>query len=406
MTVREQKRARGVPYGWPKALIMVVLLCLVGDPAPAGAGDLKDIVKNLWGGDGICLERVGPTCDPHFLASSLGGLESLSTALASNVGFFAFNSTVTGFTFDIERGVPVQTQRSLGPLLGERAITLGARKLNVAFSYTRVKYTRFEGESLDKLSLTFSHIDQNGDGVLTGPETDIIQADLDLEIEQEVFALFATYGLTRAWDVDVVFPVVTTRVRAKAEATLVSTLPLTVHSFGPDSDPSTSTESGEETGIGDIILRSKYNFLRDYGSWPDLAIIGQVKLPTGDEDNLLGTGETNVLGLLVASRTFGPVTPHVNLGYEFSTDSTQSNARYVLGFDAQMLPTLTLAFDVLGRWEHDGDGIGDHLLDFAVGAKWNLFRVLPVSANVLLPLNKDEGLRADVIWTVGIEYTF
>jgi len=239
MTVREEKRATGISHRWPKALIIVVLLCLLTDPAPTGAGGLKDIVKNLWGGDGICLERIlAFTCDPHFVASSLGGLESLSTALASNVGFSAFNSTVTGFTFDIERGVPVQTQRSLGPLLAERAITLGARKLNVAFSYTRVKYTRFRGDPLNQLSLIFSHIDQNGDGVLTGSETDIIQVELDLDIEQEVFALFATYGLTRAWDVGILFPVVTTRVRAEADATLISTLPVPVHVFGePGTEP-------------------------------------------------------------------------------------------------------------------------------------------------------------------------
>jgi hypothetical protein len=406
-------RSRSVRLTAP---LLALLVALAWGGAAEAAG-LRDTVKNLWP-DGIRLQPTPPpfpSHDPHFLVSSLQGLDTLNTALASSLGLFALNSTVSGFTFDIERGVPVRTTESLGPLLAERAETIGAGKLNVAFTYTRIDFTRFEGKSLDDLTLDFTHEDVNGNGRIdtTGPlafESDVIRADLDLDIAEDVFALFATYGLTRTWDVGVVVPIVHVRLRADARASVVrnSAVSSFVHNFGPLSSPSQASGGGDETGLGDVLLRTKYHFLeKPPGWWPDLAVVGQVKLPTGDEDDLLGTGETNVLALLVASRTVGRFTPHLNLGYEVTTGgSDQDNLRYIAGVDARVHPRLTAAVDILGRWEPDGDGIGDHIVDIALGVKWNPVGAFLVSGNVMLPLNKDEGLRADVIWTIGVEYTF
>ena len=399
------------------AMLSAFLFCLIWGPLGAGAGSLKNVVRDLYGGDGILLQPSPPPFPshaPHFTASSLQGLDTLNTALTSNLGFFAFNSTVTGFTFDIERGIPVRTTESLGPLLAERAPTLGAGKLNLAFTYTRLDFKRFQGRRLNDLVLTFEHEDVNGNGIrdTTGPfsfESDDIRVDLDLKIQEDVFALFATYGLTRFWDVGIVFPIVHVHMRADAQATIVRNSPFSqlVHNFGPQSDSPQSTTGGDDTGIGDIILRTKYNFLRNQPRWPDLAIVGDLKLPTGDPDDLLGTGDTNLRALLVASRNFGFLTPHVNFGFEWTTaGSEQNNVRYVAGVDARVHRSLTLAVDVLGRWEPNGDGIGDHTVDLAIGAKWNVFSTFLLNANVQLPLNRDEGLRANVIWTVGIENTF
>lgn len=43
-------------------------------------------------------------------------------------------------------------------------------------------------------------------------------------------------------------------------------------------------------------------------------MLGQVSLPTGDVDDLLGTGETALLGMLIGSKEFGRVTPAVGPG--------------------------------------------------------------------------------------------
>ena len=400
--------------GWRVAILTVALLGLPAGLRVAEAQGLKDAVKSLYGGDGILLRPTRPPFPshaPHFTVTSLQGLDQLNQAISSNLGIVSLNSTASGFTLDIERGVPVRSTENLGPLLAERAPTLGAKKLNLGLFYTRADFKRLAGKDLDDLTLVFTHEDVNGDGTLGTPEFELDQIDVDLDVDlsQDIVALFATYGITNSWDVSAVIPIVHTRMHVTGIARIVrnSSISRFVHNFDPQGDQPVDTAGGDATGIGDILLRSKYHFYRSQSAWPDLAVAGQVKLPTGDEDDLLGTGETNFLGLLVASRTYGRFTPHVNAGYEATTGSSEENVvRYVVGADAALHPRLTLAADVLGRWAPERSGNGAHIVDFAVSTKWNVWRSLLLDAAVQVPINKDEGLRADFIWTVGVEYTF
>ena len=410
-----------------RAIAGLLLILWVGWFAvPAGAADLKDTIRNLYGSRGIFLEPTPLpffTQESRFQTSSLQGLDQLNNQLTSAIGVPSFNSSVTGFTFDIERGIPVRTTESLGPLLTERATTLGARKLDVTFTYTRVNFTKLQGKDLKNLELVFLRDDANGNGIrdTSGPfsfESDVIRAKLSVDLTEDIFALIATYGLTSEWDVGFVVPVTHVRLFAKAHAaifdqfgnpggTKIGDLP--VHRFGPNSTQPDASGGGDETGLGDIILRTKYNFLRNYDDLiPDLAFLVEMKLPTGDEDRLLGTGGTNLTGLLVASKTYGQwFTPHVNLGYEIDTKDTRQNTiRYAVGFDARVLSELTFDADVIGRYKPDGSGTGDHVVDLSLGVKWNPIKSLILRGNVQIPLDKNSGLRADFIPTVGIEYIF
>ncbi|MGH7369475.1 MAG: transporter [Candidatus Methylomirabilaceae bacterium] len=405
---------------------------------PAGAVDLKDTISNLYGPQGILLE---PSTLPffsqaaRFQASSLQGLDQLNNQLVTSIGVPSFSSAVTGFRFDIERGIPVQTTESLGPLLTERATTLGAKKLDLAFTYTRVNFKKLDGKDLDNLELVFVRDDANGNGIrdLTGPfsfESDVIRASLKVDLTEDIFAIIATYGLTSRWDVGLVVPVIHIRLRASSQAaifdqfgnpggTTIGGVP--VHRFGRNSncdpavDPPSSIANcgahggGDETGLGDVILRTKYNFLRDHDDVvPDMAVLVEVKLPTGDEERLLGTGGTNITGLLVASKTYREwLTPHVNLGYEIDTkDTRQSALRYALGCDVRLTPGLTLVGDVIGRFRPEAGETGEHITDLSLGAKWNPWKSLTLRANIQIPLDKNSGLRADFIPTVGVEYIF
>ena len=407
-------------------LSLPLILLLAGSIRLADAADLKDAIRNLYGGQGILLEPLPlpfPSQESRFQASSLQGLDQLNSQLTSAIVVPSFNSSVTGFTFDIERGVPVRTTESLGTLLTERATTLGARKLDLTFTYTRVNFTKLQGKDLKDLELVFLRGDANGNGIrdTSGPfsfESDVIRARLSVDLTEDIFALIATYGLTAEWDVGFVVPVTHIRLIAKAHAaifdqfgnpggTKVGDIP--IHRFGPNSSQPDASGGGDETGLGDIVLRTKYNFLRHYDDLvPDMAFLVELKLPTGDEERLLGTGGTNVTGLLVASRTYARwFTPHVNLGYEIDTKDTRQNAvRYALGFDARLLPELTLAAGIIGRAKPDGSGTGDHIVDLSLGVKWNPIKSLILRTNVQIPLDKNSGLRADFIPTVGIEYIF
>lgn len=418
-----------------RAIAAILLILWIGGVAPSVEGsDLKDTVKNLYGGQGIFLQPSPLpffTQESRFQASSLQGLDQLNTQLTSAIGLPSFSSSVTGFTFDMERGIPVRTTESLGPLLTERATTLGARKLDVTLAYTRLNFTKLQGKDLDKLELVFRRGDINGNGIrdTSGPfsfESDVIRARLKVDLDEDIIAFIATYGVTSIWDVGLVVPIIHVRLRAKASAavfdqfgnpggTRIGDLP--IHRFGPhsncrspiDPDVCSARGGGEETGVGDIILRTKYNFVRNAGGFtPDLAFLFDVKLPTGDKGRLLGTGGTNLGGLFIASKTYGRwFTPHVNVGYEITTkDLGQNSIRYALGFDARLLSKLSFDADVIGRIKPAGDETGDHIHDLSLGVKWNPLNAWIVRANIQIPLDKNSGLRADVVPTVGVEYLF
>lgn len=410
-----------------RATTAVLLVLWVGwFIGSAEAADLKNTIRNLYGGQGILLEPSPLpffTQESRFQTSSLHGLDKLNTQLTSAIGLPSFSSSVTGFTFDLDRGIPIRTTESLGPLLTERATTLGAHKLDMTLTYTRLSFTKLQGKDLDHLDLVFLRDDANGNGIrdTSGPfsfESDVIRARLNVDLREDIVAFIATYGLTSVWDVGLVVPFIHVRLAAKSSAaifdqfgnpggTRIGNLP--IHRFGPNSTPPNVSGGGEETGVGDIILRTKYNFLRNYGGLiPDLAFLAEMKLPTGDEGRLLGTGGTNLTGLFIASKTFGQwFTPHVNLGYEIDTkDLEQNTIRYALGFDARILSGLSFDADVIGRFKPDGSKTGEHINDLSLGVKWNPFDALIFRANVQIPLDKNSGLRADAIPTVGVEYLF
>src|SRR6185436_13105225 len=91
-----------------------------------------------------------------------------------------------------------------------------------------------------------------------------------------------------------------------------------IHLFeGDNPDERTFAKSGSATGLGDILVRAKYNFLKRRGGGIAAAI--DVRTPTGDETNLLGTGAVQTKLYGIASTTFGKLSPHLNAGYTRST---------------------------------------------------------------------------------------
>ncbi len=388
-------------------------------------GGLRNLVSDLYGGDGITLDAGFH--EAHFLASGAEELNDLSRVLASNIGAFSFNSSVSSITFDLNLGVPVRSQESLGPLFAERATTIGRGRVNIAASFAATDFKQLDGQDLNNLSLELDHslVNENTgvpfDAVW---DHDHIELDLDLAIDQRVFAVYGNYGLTDRIDVGVIVPLVSIEASVTALATLNTTFcdpalfnpansfqcdpvaaadGIPVHSFPTDFEPMDSA-SGEAFGVGDVLLRGKYNFAGGSDEPISMAVLGQVALPTGDESDLLGTGSPAVQGMFVASGSFGVINPHLNVGYEYFTDDDldRSNARYVLGVDVSPRPYLGLSLETIGRLEEDDD----KFFDLALGGKWAINDFVPIGASILLPLNRDEGLRPDYVLTLGVETTF
>jgi len=404
-----------------------LLLMAVPVQAEHVDGDLVDFIDDLYGGGGIFLPPapdinpfVAAAHVPHFTGEQqIQELSALSEGILSGTGIFALNSTVTGVAFDLSTGIPQAVQDGLGPLLTERATTLGKGRLSFGFGFTKQKFKELGGESLSDIKIRFSHEDCcfenpppfDPDGNLTGFEIDEIELTIDINIEQDVYALFSNYGVTDNFDIGLVVPVV----RAEATASSVAEVFVSgddslsngnpIHSFAADTDRALSTTGGTETGIGDVLVRGKWNFLDNSESFADMAVLLDVTLPTGDEEKLLGTGETQFRGVFILSKNLGRMTPHLNVGYSVATNnSTLEKLTYAVGFDSRVTNKFTFAADVLGRYNPNVESIGNHIVDLALAMKWNPFskRNMPLNAFVSIPLN-DDGLRADFVWGLGFD---
>ena len=427
----------------------------------------------------------------------VGIVQSFNSQMATQFATFPLGSSTGGFTyvFDESVGTLRRGSASFGPSFAERALTIGRRKVSVGFNYQHTSYNTFEGQNLDDGSIKFYLRHQDcctilnpgpnfifllqPNGTLLSPpfEGDLIEAALSLEAKTNTTAVFANYGLTSHWDVGLAVPFVTVALDARVRARILRLVTgppptanisaadrqaaLNVHTFEVNNPDATLTvqHAGRAAGLGDVVLRTKYQFLRAAAG--GLAAAVDLRLPTGDKDNLLGAGGTEAKFLLVASTERGVIGGHVNFGYTAARGAVPGTVagltaapipdeiNYTSGVELVASPRLTINGDVVGRTlrgagrldlaskkfayvafndngpifqnpgcENSGFGCTSIALDeFAprpgnltlmlgtAGAKFNLRGNLLLSGSVLFPLS-NAGLRSRVTTVIGVDYAF
>jgi len=421
-----------------KTLIIVcsILLLLGGNAGTAVAFDLQDLLLNLYSNDawedpGEGIQGItmggGPIDNGYAYPLDVVGI-TLNDSISGEIANLSLNSSVASFSVEIDTvtGLPIVTTEALGPIYSERARTLGKGIFKFGASASYFNFTEFEGDDIDSLTTVSTHRNYTplDDGVLGDPayELEQLQMTLDIEIEEYVVALFASYGLMDNLDISVIVPFVNLDMKIDAHAEILdedgNILPdgsANHHFYTPgapwfDTEPHGDTQddsvSGDAYGIGDTIFRVKY-FWKET-EWADIAVATDLKVPTGDEKNLLGSDNFTLTPFIILSRSMyeGRFNPHFNFGYElFFDDDEFSQLKYAIGFDSLITKQISFAADIIGNNELSGDGIGDDLYDLSVGAKFNPWRDLVLFANVQVPLN-DDGLRADFVPSVGAEISF
>jgi hypothetical protein len=303
---------------------------------------------------------AGNPHEAHFLpdAAQLVAPYALNAAVVSQLATFPIGSSSGGFTYstDEQTGVPTRSSNNFGPAFAERATTMGKGRFNAGVNFQQVDYDRFENADLTGSQVSF-YLRHNeccpGQGVDGTPrvsppvptqdenpafEGDLVQARLSLKASTQTTALFANYGISDRLDVGIAVPIV----RVELDASMTSTIERlstsgtpSIHSFATagssdNPDQRVARERAESSGLGDVVLRAKLNALRRPGG--GLAFGTDLRLPTGNADELLGTGATQVRPYLIYSEEFGRLSPHLNLGYTFSSGSLSADvARYQLG---------------------------------------------------------------------------
>jgi hypothetical protein len=440
-----------------KATVAMLALALLPGPRPASAQSMTEALNSLFvfsgGGGALFLGGSGgiPSTQvhgAHFIPSESEAngsvLSFMTNTIARNVSSFPLSSTVASQTFSFVGGVPTPSSNSFGPIFAERGQTLGAGRLNAGVNYSRLSFSSLRGIPLDRVELTFVHENSdfpNCNAIFGGDcsqygfplwEHDLIHLTLDLDMEAEVRAFYATFGLTDWLDVGFALPVVSFRMNglSAARIQLANGLPA-LHFFGgtPDAPILTAEKhtSARSTGVGDLAGRLKARI--HGGNVLDLALLGEIRVPTGREEDFLGTGSVNARGVFIASALFDDFSPHVNIGFGYRGAELDENVMEVIaGFDHRLSSMATLAVDVLGAFKLGEEKVGfpepivipggyrqvvsrtnipmrrDDVVDGSVGFKFRAGTGLTVITNLLFPLNQG-GLRTSPTPMFGLEYT-
>lgn len=443
--------------------------------------------------EGISTVTIENAITPGFASGVAQAVtQEFPQAAVSPAFTFRYNPNLTVY----ERATTVP-----GPLFSERAMTLGRGKLNFSVGYSFIDFDELNGTSLDRLKnpgfiLTRQgepqRITLNNRPLFYHPvalSTPVIRMDL----EAHVITPTVRFGVTDRWDLGIAIPIVHTSLRVKTDVINRVETPANLadptfgggllyasnndgtpnYNINPvgflNADLSTGRNelglrfaqtrraptrlakaSGNATGIGDITFRSKYHFWGDEKGGATWGL--NLQLPSGQEENFHGTGDTHVATFLYLSQVLQDrFEPHLNLGIDLNTgDIDRSSFLYAVGATVLVLPNLGVMVDVLGRSEFGrltlrlpSNGFIKNLpldrapntctpqnpckldntqnlvssflfpetfkrndiVDFTFGLRYALGTSGSVFFGGIIPLNND-GLRADFIPSGGVEYTF
>lgn len=404
---------------------------------------LSTIFTQIYGASGLIVDSLralptGQTHSAHFNSAFQAEFTQFGVALTSQLAAVPLPSPASGFTyeFDSALGVFQRTSQSFGPILAERAETIGGGRFTFGFTYQNFTFDTIEGLDIDNIPAVFTH----DSAELRGGREDVVSTVNSVDARVNQFTAFISYGLTDRLDLSLAIPVVSTDLTVISDATVrrIGTVDPEIHFFREydDSvgDRRTFTAFGSASGIGDLTLRLK-------GRMSGSTAFGlDVRVPTGDEENLLGVGAPGIRPFVVLSRSSRAFSPHINLGYLWNGSSVLAGnpatgeaadlpdqVTYVVGADFGVSQRFTFVLDVIGTYLIDAPRLNQstfhaldgrttlptvsfteesyNLLSGAVGFKLNVVESLLVDVNLLFNLDNN-GLRDKITPLVGFEYAF
>lgn len=387
-------------------------------------------------GEPLCLDLDNIHGD-HFLPGLNSGnaavISFVTDAIGQATSSVPLSATSGGATFSFVGGLPVRTSTSAGPIFGERSQTLGRGRFFLGASVTGMEFTSLNGAPMEGLELNFGH-DIGDDDIRGNPEfeNEVMSLSLDMKVSVTVATVAMTAGLTDFIDIGVALPLVRTSIEGRSDAQFSPFGNPATHWFAGDvNDPvlrASASMTGTASGIGDVAARMKINL--GQGERMGAALLAEVRLPTGDEENLLGAGNTQVRAMGVYSAQLGTFSPHLNIGYQASGSESVNDKLLVLtSFDNLLTEWATLAVGVeaavdLGAPKFSlpepividvpfertipATNIPSQSADLvraSLGAKFTVREGTVIFANGIFPLTAN-GLQPDFIWTLGLDFPF
>jgi hypothetical protein len=504
----------------PIVLLLAIPLPLIAQTCSPTAYTNKLIctLPQLFGPAGLAL--ANPFYSAHYAASSQQlNLASLTSEIGLALSTLPLGSSGTGISISFDREHhPLANEDSLGPILTERAGVIGKKNVILGVAYQYFNFDKIDGLDLRNFPAVINSEGWSPDLPARSYRNDYISTSnqINLALNQTVF--YVVFGVLNRFDVTVEVPIDSVHFQVNSAAHIVRTQPCEVIQnpdygggscvgvldpvyFGicgefiyfegdpsncqvvfssidavfpypgitgviispggtPTLGPSRSAPPPTNaTGIGDVVLRGKYEAIRREKLSGAVGI--GIRLPTGDVNNLLGSGTVGVapFGILTYR---GRLSPHIRFGYLWNGNSALAGDPtapsggfpgisgrpasaslppeflYSGGADYRVNKRLTVVADLIGErvisgfrvslgyQQHypESDGRTDPITTqqitiptivqsiasynsdaIAVGGKVRLFRELILAANITSRIDSG-GLHSNIVPLVGLSYAF
>jgi hypothetical protein len=332
--------------------------------------------------------------------------DTISRALLANLATLPVTTSSGGFVYRLnpEIGTVERASPGFGPFFIERALTAGQGAASVGLTFQHIRFSSLDGRSLRDGSLVTTA------NQFTDEQEPFDIDQLTLNIDAEIATVHGNVGLGSRVEIGGSLPFVLLRLNGSRVNTYRGT------AF------TQATASATAVGLADAVVRGKVTIYQSGSSGFAAAV--DARLPTGREEDLLGTGSLSMRVSGAGSVERGAVSTHANGGLSFGGIAREMSFGGAVAVAAASRVTLT--GELLGRWmdgpghisqvvaAHPGligvntirlspDESGLWMVSAAPGFKWNVSETWVLVANVTVPLTTG-GLTSAVTPFVGIDY--
>src|SRR6187397_1462120 len=163
---------RGRPASWWAGIAAVLSVAATVVAAPPAAlaqsqdrpATLSTLFEDIFGPRGLVLNSDDVQLDgtnhaAHFNSAFQSDFRLVNIALTGQLTSIPLPSPASGFTyqFDAATGTFVRSTRSFGPILSDRAETIGQGRLAFGFSNQFFSFDHLDGVSLAAIPAVFRH---------------------------------------------------------------------------------------------------------------------------------------------------------------------------------------------------------------------------------------------------------
>jgi hypothetical protein len=389
--------------------LLTILVALIPAAAyaqstsPTSETTVQDIVTFLVTNQGVATSDFDKD-----RAAADATRQTLSNALLASIATVPVSSSSSGFSYRLNPaiGTVERASQTFGPFYVERALTTGAGQASIGFNLQYARYTSLDGNDLRDGSFVTVANQFRDEPTPFDTET------LTLDVQTKTAMFLANVGVSDRVDLGAAVPLIRLDLSGSRVNDYRGTALLQARA------------TAETTGLGDIAVRTKVRLTPD---GPGAIAAGvEARLPTGREEDLLGSGKLALRFTGLASYEAGISSVYGN--FTVGTGGIGRELAYSGAVAIAATPRVTVVGELLAR-QIDGleriDAVsaphpriagvdtirliptGDkELTAFGVaGIKWNVGGTWLLHAHVLMPLMQ-HGLTSEFTPTIALEHTF